>query len=330
MVFYPKRAFDAAGYEVPTTWEELLALSSQMVADRRDPWCFQWEAGFASGFAGSDFLESLVLRFGGVDAYDAWASGEASFDGPAVVAAARAGDALLLTPGFVAGGPESISQTDWSTAALRLLDEDPLTGEEGPQCWLSHQGAQMSDILGPPGSPDASRLGVDVDYFMLPSPEVVDVAPVNGALSLATALTDRPEVRALMAYIASPRWGEVMAGMDTVGETLFSANRRFDTAAYGGRRDQPNIDVRQRIHADNRAALDAGVWHFDASDNMPLEFSTWTDEYVPGPFWQGMFDWADGVKPIEEILADIQAAREAFDGPSAPGEPGADRDRPVE
>jgi hypothetical protein len=51
---------------------------------------------------------------------------------------------------------------------------------------------------------------------------------------------------------------------------------------------------------------------------------------VPGPFWQGMLDWADGVKPIEEILTDIEAAREAFDAPSAGGEPGADRDGPVE
>ena len=49
---------------------------------------------------------------------------------------------------------------------------------------------------------------------------------------------------------------------------------------------------------------------------MPLEFSTWTDEYVPGPFWQGMIDWVDQVKPIEEILADIQTAREAADAES--------------
>lgn len=55
----------------------------------------------------------------------------------------------------------------------------------------------------------------------------------------------------------------------------------------------------------------------EAGDLMPLEFSTWTDDYVPGPVWQGMIDWVDGVKPIEDILVDIQAAREAHDAQSA-------------
>jgi hypothetical protein len=36
------------------------------------------------------------------------------------------------------------------------------------------------------------------------------------------------------------------------------------------------------------------------------------------------------VKPIEEILADIQAAREAFDAASAGGEPGDGLAEPVE
>ena len=39
MVWYPKDDFDAAGYTVPTTWEELLALSDQIVADGSTPWC---------------------------------------------------------------------------------------------------------------------------------------------------------------------------------------------------------------------------------------------------------------------------------------------------
>ena len=34
-------AFDAAGYEVPTTWEELIALSDRIVADGGVPWCIE-------------------------------------------------------------------------------------------------------------------------------------------------------------------------------------------------------------------------------------------------------------------------------------------------
>jgi alpha-glucoside transport system substrate-binding protein len=39
LVWYNPSAFDAAGYEIPTTWDEMLALSDQIVADGGTPWC---------------------------------------------------------------------------------------------------------------------------------------------------------------------------------------------------------------------------------------------------------------------------------------------------
>src|SRR5918994_7274362 len=39
MIWYSKPAFDEAGYEIPETWEDLLALSDQIVADGGVPWC---------------------------------------------------------------------------------------------------------------------------------------------------------------------------------------------------------------------------------------------------------------------------------------------------
>ena len=45
MVWYPKDDFDKAGYKVPTTWDEMLALSDQIVADGGTPWCVGFERG---------------------------------------------------------------------------------------------------------------------------------------------------------------------------------------------------------------------------------------------------------------------------------------------
>ena len=248
----------------------------------------------------------------GTEVYDGWAAGDIPFDDPRIIEAARLGSELMFTPGFVAGGSDSISSSSWERPALRMLDESPLTGETR-QCWLGHQSAQLVDILGPPEDPRSGQLGEDIDHFLLPPLVEGDPAHMSSGVIRATTLTDRPEVRALMAYIASPRWGEVWAGVDSIGETFISSNRRFDTSAYNGVRAQPNIDVRLRIHEDNRRGLEDGSWRIGASDLMPLEFSSWTNDYVPGPFWQGMIDWADGVKPVEEVLSDIQSAREIFD-----------------
>ena len=87
LVFYPKAEFREAGYDIPKTWAELIALSDRIVADGGTPWCFGFESGNGTGWPGTDLIESLVLRVGGVDVYDAWTRGEIGFASPAVTEA---------------------------------------------------------------------------------------------------------------------------------------------------------------------------------------------------------------------------------------------------
>ena len=82
----------------------------QIVADGGTPWCFGFESGPGTGWPGTDFIESLVLRVGGVDTYDAWTTGEVGFTSAAVMEAGRLADDLIFEPGFVRGGPATISE----------------------------------------------------------------------------------------------------------------------------------------------------------------------------------------------------------------------------
>ena len=79
LVYYPKDDFDAAGYEIPETYDELLELSEQLVADGRTPWCFDFDP---VGWPGTDLIETLVLRQGGAELYDAWTYHDIAFDAP--------------------------------------------------------------------------------------------------------------------------------------------------------------------------------------------------------------------------------------------------------
>ena len=65
MIWYPKDDFDAAGYTVPETWDELIALSDQIVADGSTPWCVGFESGGASGWPATDWMEDIMLRTAG-------------------------------------------------------------------------------------------------------------------------------------------------------------------------------------------------------------------------------------------------------------------------
>ena len=52
LVWYPKKAFDAAGYTVPTTWDELIALSEEIAADGDTAWCVGIEVWCSHWLAG--------------------------------------------------------------------------------------------------------------------------------------------------------------------------------------------------------------------------------------------------------------------------------------
>lgn len=59
-----------------------------------------------------------------------------------------------------------------------------------------------------------------------------------------------------------------------------------------------------------RGALQAGIFRVDASDFMPREIGGWLDEPpAQSAFYSGMNDCADGVRTIDQVLADIEADR---------------------
>ena len=67
LVWYPKPEFEAAGYEMPQTHDELLALTDQIKADGTAPWCVGIESRPATGWPATDWIEDYVLRVGGTE-----------------------------------------------------------------------------------------------------------------------------------------------------------------------------------------------------------------------------------------------------------------------
>ncbi len=305
LVYYPKGAFDAAGYKVPESLEELYELSQQMVADGHTPWCFSFKSGYPfNGWPGTNLMESLVLRFGGVETYDAWMAGELSSTSPSIAEAGRYGDSLLFGEGFVRNGSASITANEFPADMLFLLNRDAVTNEVDPQCWLLHQADFMYGTVPPGNTP-----GVDLDHFILPPVTAGEQAPTKAALSTATALTDRPEIRVFMEYLASPEFGTTWAAQPN--SRFVPVNRRFDGSAFGPAGDVV-ADSRRGTAEWLAQAINSDAMRVDASDHMPPEIGGITEDGAPGVFYQGMVDWADGVRTIDEVLAAMDAAWEEW------------------
>ena len=157
IVFYPKAAFDAAGYKVPTTWDELMTLSNQIISDGDTPWCIGIESGAATGWPATDWIEMLMLRTTTPENYDKWVAGTLKFDSPEVRKAISYMTPIWFNDKMVYGGTKAIASTAFGDAPKPMFDNPP-------KCWLHKQGNFITSFF-----PSNLVAGVDYDVFYLPT-----------------------------------------------------------------------------------------------------------------------------------------------------------------
>ena len=142
VVWYPIPAFEAAGYEIPQTWDELIAIADDIVANGGAPFCVGIGAGTATGWQTTDLVEAAMLRTAGPEAYDKWVSHELPFNSPEVKAAMDLAAQIYFTPGYVLGGNTAITALDQTTPMDPMFqgpdgqvgtEDDDLTN---PGCWM--------------------------------------------------------------------------------------------------------------------------------------------------------------------------------------------------
>ena len=283
MVWYRTSTFTTAGYQVPTTWDELTALTRRIIADGRTPWCIGTSFSPYSGFSITDWLEALVLRTGGPELYDRWARHEVGFDDEAVRRAGRLLDDVLFTPGSVYGGPPEVLRSG-PFDGIDLMAQDP------PACLMT-EGMDLANGGQPPD---------DYDYFLLP-PVTPAIKPPMLIWGMAVAvLNDRPEVRELVRFLTRSSWG--LEGARQPADRFIPARRNLMVAGcVDPDANLPTNGWRVRVCQDVRAALDSGSWRFDASDAMPPA--------VAGAFLDGMTDYVEsGAGSLDHILANLDRA----------------------
>lgn len=276
MVWYPKDDFDAAGYQVPETWDDLIALSDQIVADGSTPWCIGFESEGSTGWPATDWMEDLMLRTAGGDVYDQWVAHEIPFDDPAVKTAAERFGEILFGEGYVLGGAAATADVSFQDAPLPMFD-DP------PKCWLHRQASFINASF-----PDDAEAGVDYDWFPLPA---IDQEGTLYAGELTVVGSNRPEV---VDFLEKFMGQEIQCEMGGV---------------VGSSRISPNVDVGPDCYANDiladasvvlTDALEAGTGRFDASDLMPPEVGS-------GTFWTGMIDYVrGGPGSLDGVLSKVE------------------------
>ena len=208
VVWYPIKAFKAAGYEVPKTWDELTALEAKIVADGKgSPWCIGMNAGTATGWQATDWLEEIILRQAGPDVYDKWVNHEIKFDSPEVTAAMDELAKVFFTDGNVYGGNTAMVATPQTQTMDPMFPPDGNWDGFTPGCWMQNlpfwYGPDFFPDQRTSGQPSKFIEGEDIGLFVLPPMDPTNV-PAEVAGDGLMVLKDRPEVRAFAQFLATP------------------------------------------------------------------------------------------------------------------------------
>ena len=280
-VWYSPADFEENGYDVPATWDEMMALTEQMAADNADnaayrPWCVGFASGDATGWVGTDWVEDAVLRFAGPEAYDQWVAGELTFASPEITEAINLVGDILLDENYVNGGfggAPSIVSTTFQDAGFPILEGN---------CSMHHQASFYEAQWGEDVTvaPDG-----DIWAFLTPPAAEGDPFAVTGGGEFVAAFSEDEATAAVQTYLSSDLWANNRVELGGV----ISANQGLDASLASSDLAVASIEILQDPDT---------IFRFDASDLMPAAVGA-------GSFWTGMTDWVLGELSTDEMTAFI-------------------------
>lgn len=294
IVFYHEPTFTEMGYEVPETYEDMVALSQQIVDDGMTPWCFGFESGGATGWPGTDWIEDIFVRLHGADAYSQWFQHEIPFDDPQVVEAFDTFGQIFNGEGFVLGGAENVPGVNFNDSPGPLFS-DP------PGCLMLKQGSFISNVF--VDQPEYEE-GEESEIQTFPFPTIGGQSGALGGGDTLIVFDGAEEnVQAVMDWI-TPEWQCVLASSTGGGVSDFGGHGVEGVERLPGHKDV-NLDCyeteQSRAFAEAiTTALDEQTFVFDASDLMPPAVGQ-------GSFWEGMVDFAGGASS-EEVTSTIESS----------------------
>ena len=286
IVWYQPAEFEARGYSVPETWDEMIALADQIVSEGMNPFCFGMYSNGASGWLATDWMEDIMLRTGeGTVTYDKWVNHEIPFNDPVVKNAATLLSQIMHTEGYVVGGTDAIVSTYFGNAQDPMFSKD---ANGNPGCFMHRQASFITGFW-----PEGEKEGAGTITTVFPFPSIDPSLPAAalGGGDMWGAFNDRDATKAVAEFMLSAEFYNNVAPRPD--NARLSAHTGFDTSLYAA-------PINKILGDTIAAALSANSFRFDASDLMPPEVGA-------GSFWKEMMNLAvEGPGYIDTALDTIE------------------------
>lgn len=298
LVWYNPGEFQRRRWTVPLTWDEMIDLGERIARRGLAPWSVGLECRSGDGEPGTDWIENILLRLAGGEAYDRWVQHRIPWTDKAVREAFLQWGKIVGRPRNLCGGPQAALRTD-SADAVDALYQDV------PAAYLYMEGSFVQPLI-------ARRfphqvVGRDYDCFALPPMSQPGEAPVLAGADTVVLFNPTPQAEALVRYLTS-REAQVV-WLQRGGSV--APNAELDLDEYP--------DPLSRRAA--RQLVEAETVRFDASQQMPAP--------VADAFRQAVREYVANPGRLDSILAEVErVAEDTYGEPQSNASRGASRAAP--
>ncbi|MGH2379626.1 MAG: ABC transporter substrate-binding protein [Candidatus Limnocylindria bacterium] len=237
-VWYHPNSFDELGLEIPTTYDDMVALGDAYDGPA-------WACGCGDTWNLTDWFETIYIRQHGVEMYDQLFGGELPFTDQSVKDSITE-MARILNEENLVGGIDGALGTVFTDAIAQTFSADN-------DAWLFYEGGFVGGIATGQTNPDL-EIGTDIDFFDFPA--IGDGGtPVTIGGDVIAAFTNDSDVAAFLEYMVSPEAGAVWAEQGTVISPIIGV----DSSVY------PN----ELASKEAEQVANAEAVRFDGSDLLP-------------------------------------------------------------
>ncbi len=276
-IWYDPKVFQANGWNVPTTWDEMISLSDTIVSGgKMAPWSVAIESGEASGWPATDWVEQILLHESGGSVFDQWVKHEIPWTDSRIKSAWEKFGQITLTQGYVSGGATAVLATNF-------IDGSYLPFQDPPKAAMYYLGAFTQGFIAEQ-FPDL-KAGDDYSFFPFPAVDANYAGAVTGGANVVVVFKDNATTRSFVEYLASPEAQEIWVKLG--GFTAVNKDVSLDS--------YPNLLARKAAEQ----LTGATIFRFDADDSMPSA--------VQKAFWEGLLAYLQNPSQLDSILANIEA-----------------------
>jgi alpha-glucoside transport system substrate-binding protein len=245
LIWYKPNSFQQNGFQIPTTWDELLNITEQYKSKGETPWAVGAQ-GRDNSWTLTDWFENIYARQAGPDKYTQLFSGDLPFNDQSVK------DALtemvkIVNDKYVAGGIDTALAIDFVTGIGRVFSKNPVAE-------MYMEGGFVGGIALGQVNPDL-KVGQDIDSFEWPQIDSQYGSPLVGGGDVAAAMVNNEDVAKLIEYLSTPGAGTIWVSTGAI----VSPNNGVTEAAY------PN----ELVKKESDQVKNAKTFLFDGSDLMP-------------------------------------------------------------